>query len=102
MLMSLHFGRHFWLDDDNELMSCPTFVDGNPDLFNEDYVSEWTDLEGVDLSKLLYIHKSLLLEAVSLAKICDAGRYGPEAGNAAETLQTKVGELLKKIDKEIV
>jgi hypothetical protein len=43
-------------------MSCPTFVDGNPDLFNEDYVSEWTDLEGVDLSKLLYIHKSLLLD----------------------------------------
>ena len=32
MLMSLHFGRHFWLDDDNELMSCPTQVDGNPDL----------------------------------------------------------------------
>ena len=62
MLMSLHFGRHFWLDDDNELMSCPTFVDGNPDLFNEDYVSEWTDLEGVDLSKLLYIYKSLLLD----------------------------------------
>ena len=48
MMLSLHFGRHFWLDDDNELMSCPTFVDGNPDLFNEDYVSEWTDLEAVD------------------------------------------------------
>ena len=61
MLMSLHFGRHFWLDDDNELMSCPTFVDGNPDLFNEDYVSEWTDLEGLNLDKLLYIYKTLLL-----------------------------------------
>ena len=31
MMLSLHFGRHFWLDDDNELMSCPSFVDGNPD-----------------------------------------------------------------------
>ena len=62
MLMSLHFGRHFWLDDDNELMSCPTFVDGNPDLFNEDYVSEWTDLEGLNLDKLLYIYKTLLLD----------------------------------------
>ena len=61
MLSSLHFGRHFWLDDDNELMSCPTFVDGNPDLFNEDYVSEWTELDGLDLNKLLYIYKSLLL-----------------------------------------
>ena len=61
MLSSLHFGRHFWLDDDNELMSCPTFVDGNPDLLNEDYVSEWTELEGLNLDKLLYIYKSLLL-----------------------------------------
>ena len=61
MISSLHFGRHFWLDDDNELMSCPTFVDGNPDKLNEDYVSEWTDLEGVDIGKLLDIHKSLLL-----------------------------------------
>ena len=62
MLMSLHFGRHFWLDDDNELMSCPTQVDGNPDLLNEDYVSEWTDLEGLYLDKLLYIYKTLLLD----------------------------------------
>ena len=62
MLMSLHFGRHFWLDDDNELMSCPTFVDGNPDLLNDDYVSEWSDFEGVNLSKLLDIYKTLLLD----------------------------------------
>ena len=60
MLMSLHFGRHFWLDDDNELMSCPTFVDGNPDTFNEDYVSEWTELDGLNVGKLLHIYKTLL------------------------------------------
>ena len=62
MLMSLHFGRHFWLDDDNELMSCPSFVDGNPDTFNEDYVSEWDDFSDVDVSKLLYIYRSLVLD----------------------------------------
>ena len=62
MLLSLHFGRHFWLDDDNELMSCPSFVDGNPDTFNEYYVSSWCDLEGLDLGKLLYIYRSLLLD----------------------------------------
>ncbi len=62
MLLSLHFGRHFWLDDDNELMSCPSFVDGNPDLFNEDYVSEWDDFSDVDVSKLLYIFRSLVLD----------------------------------------
>jgi len=62
MLMSLHFGRHFWLDDDNELMSCPTFVNGNPDTFNEDYVSEWDDFSDVDVSKLLYIFRQLILD----------------------------------------
>ena len=62
MLMSLHFGRHFWLDDDNELMSCPSFVDSQPDLLNQDYVWEWEDLEGLDLGKLLYIYRSLLLD----------------------------------------
>ena len=62
MLLSLHFGRHFWLDDNNDLMSCPSFVDGNPDTFNEDYVCEWDDLEGLDLGKLLDIYKSLLLD----------------------------------------
>ncbi len=62
MLLSLHFGRHFWLDDDNELMSCPSFNDGNPDTFNEDYVSEWDDFSDVDVSKLLYIFRSLVLD----------------------------------------
>ena len=62
MLLSLHFGRHFWLDDDNELMSCPSFVDSQPDLLNQDYVCEWEDLEGLDLGKLLDIYRSLLLD----------------------------------------
>ena len=61
MLASLHFGRHFWLDEDNELCSCPTFQDGTPDESNWDYVSEWTDLDGVDLGKLLYIHRDLIV-----------------------------------------
>ena len=62
MLLSLHFGRHFWLDDNNDLMSCPSFVDGNPDTFNEDYVSEWDDFSDVDVSKLLYIFRQLVLD----------------------------------------
>ncbi len=65
MLMSLHFGRHFWLDDDNNMMSCPTFVDGQPDILNEDYVSEWDDISTTDLDKLLYIHRSLVLDSVT-------------------------------------
>ena len=65
MLMSLHFGRHFWLDDDNNMMSCPTFDDGQPDILNEDYVSEWDDISTTDLDKLLYIHRSLVLDSVT-------------------------------------
>ena len=64
MLMSLHFGRHFWLDQDDDFCSCPTNIDGTPDEDNWDYVSEWSDLEGVDLDKLFYIHKQLVTDAV--------------------------------------
>ena len=53
---------HFWLDDDNELMYCPSFVDGQPDTFNENYVSEWDDWSDVDVSKLLYIFRQLVLD----------------------------------------
>ena len=65
MLMSLHFGRHFWLDDDNNMMSCPTFVDGQPDILNEDYVCEWDEISSTDLDKLLHIHRSLVLDSVT-------------------------------------
>ena len=65
MLMSLHFGRHFWLDDDNNMMSCPTFVDGNPDILNEDYVCEWDDISSTDLDKLFHIHRSLVLDSIN-------------------------------------
>ena len=65
MLMSLHFGRHFWLDDDNNMMSCPTFVDGQPDILNEDYVCEWDEISTTDLDKLFTIHRHLVLDSVT-------------------------------------
>ena len=61
MINSDTFGMTFWLDDNNEFLYCPTFNDNKPDKDNWGYVSEWVDLEGVNLSKLLDIHKSLLL-----------------------------------------
>ena len=61
MYLSEHFGRAFWVDSDNEFRSCPLFVNNKPDYSQADYVSEWTDLEGVDLNKLLYIHRFELL-----------------------------------------
>ena len=62
MLLSLHFGMHFWLDDDNELMYCPSFSNGQPDTFNENYVCDWDDWSDVDVSKLLYIFRQLVLD----------------------------------------
>ena len=65
LLMSLHFGRHFWLDENDDFCSCPTFAaTGAPDKEMWDYVSEWTELEDVDLSKLFYVHKQLVTDAV--------------------------------------
>ena len=61
MYLSEHFGRAFWVDSNNEFRSCPLFVNNKPDYSQTDYVSEWTDLEGVDLNKLLNIHRFELL-----------------------------------------
>ena len=57
MYLSDDFGRAFWVDDNNDLKSCPLFNNNEPDLNHIDYVSEWTDLEGVDLNKLFNIHR---------------------------------------------
>ena len=59
-VLSLHFGRTFWIDDQNNLCSAPTFKDGSTHCEQWDYVSEWTDLEGVNLDKLLDVHKTCL------------------------------------------
>ena len=61
MYLSEHFGRAFWVDSSNEFRSCPLFVNNKPDYSQADYVSEWTDLEGINLDKLLYIHRFELL-----------------------------------------
>ena len=56
MYLSEHFGRAFWVDSSNEFRSCPLFVNNKPDYSQADYVSEWTDWEGVNFEKLFYIH----------------------------------------------
>ena len=64
MISSLHFGMTFWLDDDNEFCYCPTFTNNTPDLHNWGYVSEWTDFEGVNFTKLFAIHRELVIQRV--------------------------------------
>ena len=61
MFKSETFGRAFWVDDNNDLKSCPLKLNNEPDFDHIDYVEEWQDLEGLDLGKLLYIHRFELL-----------------------------------------
>ena len=63
MYSSDFFGRIFWVDEDLEFKSCPQFVNGTGDFDNADYVSDWEDLEGIDLKLLLNIHQSCLYNA---------------------------------------
>ena len=64
MYASETFGRLFWIDDDFEFKSCPLNVDGTGDFDTWDYVSEWTDWEGVDYNLLLRIHRCEILNKV--------------------------------------
>ena len=60
MYSSDTFGRIFWVDDNNDFKSCPLNVNGTGDFTCDDYVSEWTDWEGVDFSLLFNIHRTCL------------------------------------------
>ena len=60
VIHSMAFGRAFWLDDNDEFCSAPWRQDGTVDMEQRDYVSEWTDLEGVSLDKLFVIHRNLV------------------------------------------
>ena len=59
---SEYFGRHFFVDDKLEFISAPSFESGGYDESQLDYVGNWTDLEGVNLNKLLDIYRLLVLE----------------------------------------
>ena len=60
MYSSETFGRLFWVDDNLDFRSCPQYVDGTGDFDNADYVSEWTDWEGVNMDLLFNINKTCL------------------------------------------
>ena len=60
MIHSESFGRAFWLDEENEVCSAPWRVDGTVDTAQMDYVSEWQDMEGVSIMRLMDIVKRLI------------------------------------------
>ena len=53
------FGRHFFIDIAFEFISAPSLKSGGYDESQLEYVSEWTDLEGLNLGKLLDIYRDL-------------------------------------------
>jgi len=67
MFQSETFGRHFWVDDEYEFRSCPSFVDNTGDFNNEDYVKEWDQLQDLNVTHLLDIYKTELLNKVNYA-----------------------------------
>ena len=85
MFKSNTFGRAFWVDVNNDLRSCPLFVNNELDLEHTDYVSEWTDLEGLELDKLLEIHK---IELLNKARI--KNKYEPNDFNLTEDVYNEV------------
>ena len=60
MYSSETFGRHFWVDDEDQFRSAPSFQDNTADMDNADYVSEWSEWEGVNFENLLNIYKTEL------------------------------------------
>jgi len=57
---SEEFGRHFFIDGSFDFISAPSLISGGYDKNQLDYVSEWTDLEGVNLSELFEIYRKLV------------------------------------------
>ena len=56
---SEEFGRHFFIDIAFEFISAPSLKSGGYDESQLDYVSNWTDLEGVNLNELFGIYRDL-------------------------------------------
>ena len=87
MYLSEHFGRAFWVDSSNEFRSCPLFVNNKPDYSQADYVSEWTDWEGVNYEILFNIHH---------IEIMNKERFGNKLTNSDYSLTEDVYNEVKK------
>ena len=89
MFKSNKFGRIFWVDDELEFKSCPLNVDETGDFTCEDYVSEWTDWEGVDMNELLAIHKVCILNKTQYAGSLSLNDYAHKVTDKKDTFTEK-------------
>ena len=94
MFKSNKFGRIFWVDDELEFKSCPLNVDETGDLNCEDYVSEWTDWEGVDMNELLAIHKVCILNKTQYAGSLSLNDYAHIVTDKKDNYAEKVDRLV--------
>ena len=58
-IVSEELGRHFFIDIGFHFLSAPSLKDGGYDESQLDYVGNWTELEGINLDKLLDINRKL-------------------------------------------
>ena len=94
MFKSNKFGRIFWVDDELEFKSCPLNVDETGDFDCEDYVSEWTDWEGVDMNELLAIHKVCILNKTQYAGSLSLNDYAHKITDKKDNYAEKVDRLV--------
>ena len=94
MFKSNKFGRIFWVDDELEFKSCPLNVDETGDFSCDDYVSEWTDWEGVDMNELLAIHKTCILNKTQYAGSLSLTDYAHKVTDKKDNYGEKVDRLV--------
>ena len=94
MFKSNKFGRIFWVDDELEFKSCPLNVDETGDFSCDDYVSEWTDWEGVDMNELLAIHKVCILNKTQYAGSLSLNDYAHKITDNKDDYAEKVDRLV--------
>jgi len=94
MFKSNKFGRIFWVDDELEFKSCPLCVDGTGDFDCEDYVSEWTDWDDVDINELLNIHKVCILNKTQYAGSLSLNDHAHKITNSDDNYGEKVDRLV--------
>ena len=103
MFRSKSFGRLFWVDDNDDFKSCPQNIDGTGDFDSEDYVSEWSDWEGVDYDKLFNIHKFCILNKLNYAGSLthkEAQSTSHKITNKKEVMNTYDEQFYKEIVKD--
>ena len=97
MFKSNTFGRAFWLDEHFNLQSCPLFNNNECDYSQIDYVSEWTDLEGLELDKLLNIYRIEVLNEIK-----NEGQYDYNDFNLTEDVYNEVKKCYNSSNPEEV